>query len=354
MRAPRSGRLGLLLALLVGSPMASAANAQQPETVEYYGQDVVGSIRIVFDVNGATLGRQDYLPFGRPLFPVPDRPSEGLGAQERDAESAQEYFHARLFTVRLGRFAAPDPLFTDETNPQTWNRYAYALNNPLAFTDYSGLEVQGAPNPELCTPAIREMNPKDWHCIGGGEKTNNGSTGIAEFFVGILDAFLGTTTLDAGELHPTQRREHASERVRRVTEAAALAAAIISPIARASSAKTTASAAAAEGTNVIIKAGTVINRVWDSRWTKGSKYSGPFGTSYSPGSWLPTSARVATIDRGLSPLNNAQRGALFEVMHDIPAIMRTSIGGVTPELVIAGRFSYMLRPMSGSVSRLPR
>lgn len=41
-----------------------------------------------------------------------------------------------------GRFTAVDPLITSDIIgiPQSWNRYAYCLNNPLAFIDPTGLE----------------------------------------------------------------------------------------------------------------------------------------------------------------------------------------------------------------------
>jgi RHS repeat-associated protein len=41
-----------------------------------------------------------------------------------------------------GRWLSPDPAgldAVDPTNPQSWNRYAYVTNNPLALTDPSGL-----------------------------------------------------------------------------------------------------------------------------------------------------------------------------------------------------------------------
>src|SRR5579863_8194667 len=41
----------------------------------------------------------------------------------------------------MGRFMSPDPsnASVDFWIPQTWNRYAYALNNPLQFVDRNGL-----------------------------------------------------------------------------------------------------------------------------------------------------------------------------------------------------------------------
>ncbi|MGD0500206.1 MAG: RHS repeat-associated core domain-containing protein [Bryobacteraceae bacterium] len=52
-----------------------------------------------------------------------------------------DYFGARYFSGAQGRFTSPDPLLASARleDPQTWNRYAYARNNPLRFTDPEGL-----------------------------------------------------------------------------------------------------------------------------------------------------------------------------------------------------------------------
>ncbi len=53
--------------------------------------------------------------------------------------------HARYYSPVSGRFLTPDPIMSAVLrNPQSWNRYAYALNNPLKFTDPTGMYVFGA------------------------------------------------------------------------------------------------------------------------------------------------------------------------------------------------------------------
>ena len=49
-----------------------------------------------------------------------------------------------------GRFTSPDPLLSSAhiAAPQSWNRYAYTLNNPLRFTDLYGLYVCNGTNTE--------------------------------------------------------------------------------------------------------------------------------------------------------------------------------------------------------------
>ena len=51
----------------------------------------------------------------------------------------------RRYSSYKGRWLSPDPLGGDVTNPQSLNRYAYALNNPATFVDPLGL-YQNCPN----------------------------------------------------------------------------------------------------------------------------------------------------------------------------------------------------------------
>lgn len=60
---------------------------------------------------------------------------------ERDGETDLDFAQARYYRSQHGRFTATDPLLTTGRpfNPNTWNRYAYTLGNPLRFVDPSGL-----------------------------------------------------------------------------------------------------------------------------------------------------------------------------------------------------------------------
>jgi RHS repeat-associated protein len=57
---------------------------------------------------------------------------------ERDGEAERHYVHARHQDVPLGRFLSPDQLGGKPEAPQSWNRYAYALSNPVKFIDPTG------------------------------------------------------------------------------------------------------------------------------------------------------------------------------------------------------------------------
>lgn len=61
--------------------------------------------------------------------------------KERDSESGLDNFGARYDSSQYGRFMTPDPgnMGADPTNPQSWNMYSYALNNPVSNTDPTGL-----------------------------------------------------------------------------------------------------------------------------------------------------------------------------------------------------------------------
>ncbi len=70
-------------------------------------------------------------------------PLSRFTGKERDQESGLDYFGARYYGSALGRFTSvdPDPDNMDVTNPQSFNRYAYVWNNPLANTDPDGADT---------------------------------------------------------------------------------------------------------------------------------------------------------------------------------------------------------------------
>ncbi len=48
------------------------------------------------------------------------------------------YMNARYYMPEIGRFVSPDTIVPEPGNPQSYNRYAYSLNNPINYTDPSG------------------------------------------------------------------------------------------------------------------------------------------------------------------------------------------------------------------------
>jgi RHS repeat-associated protein len=58
--------------------------------------------------------------------------------QRLDGDTGLLYYGARYYDPALMRFIQPDTLVPDPANPQSLNRYAYVLNNPLKYTDPTG------------------------------------------------------------------------------------------------------------------------------------------------------------------------------------------------------------------------
>lgn len=95
---------------------------------------------------------------------VYDASTHKFTGKERDAESGLDYFGARYDASSLGRFMTPDPfnIFALKpkqflswiSNPQRWNKYAYALNNPVTLIDPDGLNACDTNNDSTCKVTI--------------------------------------------------------------------------------------------------------------------------------------------------------------------------------------------------------
>jgi RHS repeat-associated protein len=101
------------------------------------------STRLTTDATGAVIGQQGHFPFGESWYAQNTTTNWQFTSYQRDAESGNDYAMARSYVNRLARFSSPDPAdFTaaNPINPQSWNRYAYVLDNPLGNVDPLGLD----------------------------------------------------------------------------------------------------------------------------------------------------------------------------------------------------------------------
>jgi RHS repeat-associated protein len=126
-----------------GRRIAQADWGSSSFTVYYYFVDHLGSTRAMTTAAGSVCFKADYLPYGAENTPSGFAStwstSYKFTGYERDAETGLDYAFARYYNSRLGRFMSGDPLGGDSGDPQSLNRYAYVRNNPINFTDPTGL-----------------------------------------------------------------------------------------------------------------------------------------------------------------------------------------------------------------------
>ncbi len=133
-RRRRGSRLPAVIALLL-LPSFSAAT----ERVRYYHLDAVGNVRALTDQAGQVVERHDYLPFGEECLTPTCTPLQGdntrkFTGKERDAETGLDYYRARYYDPKIGRFISEDPI----KHNGGLNFYAYVDNSPVNFIDPTG------------------------------------------------------------------------------------------------------------------------------------------------------------------------------------------------------------------------
>ncbi|MGA2279421.1 MAG: RHS repeat-associated core domain-containing protein [Verrucomicrobiota bacterium] len=107
----------------------------------YYHEDQLTSSSTLSDSLGNQTEVNAYYPFGRTQTASPQagfQVSRRFTGQILDAETGLYYYNARYYDPELGRFIQADTEIPDLSNPQSYNRYSYCLNNPLRYTDPTG------------------------------------------------------------------------------------------------------------------------------------------------------------------------------------------------------------------------
>ncbi len=68
-------------------------------------------------------------------------------------------YNARWYDGKLGRFVSADTIVPGPGNPQSFNRYAYVLNNPLKYVDPSGHREVDCSASENCDSQMLSNSP---------------------------------------------------------------------------------------------------------------------------------------------------------------------------------------------------
>jgi RHS repeat-associated protein len=100
--------------------------------------DHLGTVRLVTDMSSHAVSRHDYFPFGEEVTPQFSYNTHQYTGHERDRESGLDYMLARYYGAAASRFLSVDPVAGDPAEPQTWNRFGYASNNPISRVDPDG------------------------------------------------------------------------------------------------------------------------------------------------------------------------------------------------------------------------
>ena len=106
----------------------------------YRHHDHLGSSRLATTPSRTLYSSTAYAPFGEPYAQAGTTDLSFTG-QDQDTVAGMHDFLDRRFMPVQGRWLSPDPMgldAVDPSSPQSWNRYAYVVNNPLAMVDPLG------------------------------------------------------------------------------------------------------------------------------------------------------------------------------------------------------------------------
>jgi len=137
---------------LAGLPVAEIHHDGGGDRMLFVSADHIGSPRVVFDDHGNLVDHFVFEPFGEIRENNLDPPATThlFTGHERDVgemASGLDYMHARYYSPFLARFVSVDPVQGKVGSSQSWNRYSYVLNNPIALIDPDGREVAVAIRP---------------------------------------------------------------------------------------------------------------------------------------------------------------------------------------------------------------
>jgi RHS repeat-associated protein len=123
-------------------------------TINYLHADYLGSTAAESNTSGAVTERMHYQPFGESI----ETPKDDVGytGHKFDTDLGLSYMQARYYDPVVGRFMSNDPIGFRDIH--SFNRYAYANNNPYKYIDPNGESASAAFSGHIQLEQNKQMN----------------------------------------------------------------------------------------------------------------------------------------------------------------------------------------------------
>ena len=103
--------------------------------------DPQGTAQIAVDNGDNQITRRYFDPYGQPLTGGDDWAGDHGFLNKPTDDTGLTQIGARYYDPTIGRFISVDPIM-DLADPQQWQGYAYANNNPVTYSDPTGLKAK--------------------------------------------------------------------------------------------------------------------------------------------------------------------------------------------------------------------
>ena len=127
----------------IGNPVNNPFKGVPVAGACYFHKNHLGSTTALTNGTGQVTTTVNYLPYGEiDAINGPDTFRYKFTGKELDPETSLYYFRSRYYDPALGRFITADSKLGGPFHMQdVFNRYAYALNSPVHYTDPTGHSV---------------------------------------------------------------------------------------------------------------------------------------------------------------------------------------------------------------------
>ncbi len=254
----------------------------QSGTVTYVYTDPQGTPLAEADVHGNITATFDYAPYGSQALGTPPN-GPGYTGHVNDPDTGLVYMQARYYDPSVGRFLSTDASKPSAGNAFTFNRYAYASNNPIGNID---------PNGKQTIPLANELGTDDPHKINTYLAAQSRTTGDA------LDAVNSAT----------QPLLAAQPEIGAALDGLEALPMMLAPAADAAGAAEVAGAAVKGGSEVPLPEGMILARGGNAANQTADKIDAAIGPSRTPGvSGFSVQCGMCTSEAGAN-LRNGQMG----------------------------------------------